>query len=106
MCVSLYNILHPSLILIMLTCNISFNSMYFQAEWKIVWILIRWFRQKVVDLGLQFFFFGKWIYQGLQDSGQAIRYQQYNQSFKRTKSVLISGLNTIKCQFTMYEGNI
>ena len=51
----------------MLTCNILFISMYFQAEWKVVWILIRWFPQKAADQGLQFF--RKGIKQGLQGKG-------------------------------------
>ena len=30
-------------------------SMYFQSEWKTLWILIRWFCQKLADLDLQCF---------------------------------------------------
>ena len=29
--------------------------MFFQSEWKTVWILIRWLRQKPADLDLQCF---------------------------------------------------
>ena len=29
--------------------------MYFQSEWKTVWILIRWLHEKPADLDLQYF---------------------------------------------------
>ena len=40
---------------IRLTCSIPDESMYtyFQSEWKILWILIRWLRQKPADLNVQ-----------------------------------------------------
>ena len=39
-------ILHSSPVSIMLTCSIPVVNMYFQSEWKTVWILIRWLCQK------------------------------------------------------------
>ena len=40
---------------ITLTCYIQVISLYVQTEWKIVCILVRWFRQKPADLDLQCF---------------------------------------------------
>ena len=51
-CDAYYFILHSSPFFILLTCSFPAVSMllYFQSEWKTVWILIRWFRQKPADL--------------------------------------------------------
>ena len=48
-------VLHSSLIIILLTCRISVVRLYFQSEWKIVWILIRWLHQNPADLDLECF---------------------------------------------------
>ena len=47
--------------------SIPFVSMYSQAQWKTLWILIRWLRLKLVDVGLQLFKNGK--IQVQQDEG-------------------------------------
>ena len=44
----------PPPIFILLTSS-PVVSMYFQSEWKTVWILISWLHQKPVDLDLQCF---------------------------------------------------
>ena len=46
--------LHSSPNFILLTCSFPV-SMYFQSEWKTVWILIIWLHQKPADLDLQCF---------------------------------------------------
>ena len=38
-----------------ITCSIPLVSMYFQLEWKTVWILIRWLHQKPADPDLHHF---------------------------------------------------
>ena len=50
-----FHVLHSSPIFKLLTPNISDISLYLQAEWKTMWILIRWLRQKPADLDLQCF---------------------------------------------------
>ena len=36
-------------------CSIPVVRIYFQSEWKTVWILISWLHQKSADLDLQYF---------------------------------------------------
>ena len=50
-----FYVLPSSPIFKLFTCSISDISLYLQAEWKTVWILIRWLRQKPADLDLQCF---------------------------------------------------
>ena len=50
-----FYVLHSSPIHILLTCSIPVVSMYFQSEWKTVWILVRWLPQKPAYLDLQCF---------------------------------------------------
>ena len=42
-----FYVLHSFPISILLTCSILVVSMYFQSEWKTVWILIRWLHQNL-----------------------------------------------------------
>ena len=42
---------------VMLACGVPVVGVYLLAEWKTLWILIRWLRQKPSDLDLQRFFF-------------------------------------------------
>ena len=50
-----FYVLHSSPIFTLLTCTIPIASMFFQSEWKTVWIKIRWLCWKPVDLDLQCF---------------------------------------------------
>ena len=45
--------LHSSTLFILLTCSIPIGNIYFQSEWRTVWIPIRWLLQKPADLDLQ-----------------------------------------------------
>ena len=51
----IFDDLHSSPIFILLTCNIRVVIMYYQPEWKTVWLLIRWLHQMPADLNLQCF---------------------------------------------------
>ena len=52
---------------ILLTCSIPIISMYLQAEWKTMYILIRWLHKKPADQDLHCFL--KRIIQLQQDKG-------------------------------------
>ena len=60
----------PPPIFIPLTCSIPIVSMYFQLEWKTVWILIRLLRHPQIWIYSVFFFFKKDIYLG--SAGQVL----------------------------------
>ena len=57
------------ILFILLTCSIPDIRMYFQSEWKTLWILIRWLLKKPSDQDLQCFLKINKINRGLVGQG-------------------------------------